>query len=203
MTTGTAPHGPENTALAQAIYPDLKAAGLIETAHHRAVLRPAEGHVPARPLHQGRMPRLPRQGPVRRRLRGCGAVYTPAELINPYSALSGASAELRAERALLLQPVRPARDRLPQDLDDTAHRRGAARGAEQSPNDRARRSRQAQDGRTGHRRDAPYFGIEIPDQPGKYFYVLARRARGLPGQPEEPASTRASGGRRAREGAQL
>ena len=39
------------------IYRDLKANGLIADAHHRAVLRPGQGHVPARPLHQGRVPR--------------------------------------------------------------------------------------------------------------------------------------------------
>ena len=36
----------------------------------RAVLRPRQGHVPGGPLHQGRMPQLPCEGPIRRRLRG-------------------------------------------------------------------------------------------------------------------------------------
>ena len=38
-------------------------------ALHRAVLRPGQGNVPAGPLHQGRMPQVSRQGPVRRQLR--------------------------------------------------------------------------------------------------------------------------------------
>ena len=70
-TTGTRTDAPENHELAQDIYRDLrKANGLIASAHHRAVLRPGEEHVPARPLHQGRVPELRRQGPVRRQLRG-------------------------------------------------------------------------------------------------------------------------------------
>ena len=47
---------PENHELAQQIYRDLKAAGLIASKSDRAVLRPGEVHVPAGPLHQGRVP---------------------------------------------------------------------------------------------------------------------------------------------------
>ena len=68
--------GPENHELARTIYRALRATGLIATKHHRAVLRPGQEDVPARPLHQGRMPEVRREGPVRRQLRQvCGAVY--------------------------------------------------------------------------------------------------------------------------------
>ena len=69
-TTGTRPTRPENHELAQDIYRALRKNGLIATRDDRAVLRPGQGHVPARPLHQGRVPELRRQGPVRRHLRG-------------------------------------------------------------------------------------------------------------------------------------
>ena len=68
--TGTRPTRPENTELSQEMYRRLKAAGLIYAQVGRAVLRPGQGHVPAGSLHQGRMPELPLQGPVRGRLRG-------------------------------------------------------------------------------------------------------------------------------------
>jgi methionyl-tRNA synthetase len=41
------------------------------------------------------MPEVRRQGPVRRQLRVCGAVYAPTDLKNPYSALSGATPVLK------------------------------------------------------------------------------------------------------------
>ena len=60
---------PENHALAREIYLRAAQERADRRAHDRAVLRPGEGHVPARPLHQGRVPELRHQGPVRRQLR--------------------------------------------------------------------------------------------------------------------------------------
>ncbi|KAI5933464.1 Methionine--tRNA ligase, cytoplasmic [Manis javanica] len=52
-------------------------------AHHRAVLRHREEHVPARPLHQGRMPALPAKDQYGGNCGVCSAVYAPTDLINP------------------------------------------------------------------------------------------------------------------------
>ena len=60
---------PENHELAQDIYRQLRRRA-DRGQDDRAVLRPGEVDVPARPLHQGRVPGLRRQGPVRRQLRG-------------------------------------------------------------------------------------------------------------------------------------
>ncbi len=73
----------------------LKQAGLHLREAGRAVLRSGEGHVPGGSLHQGRMPELPRQGSVRRCVRGVQLVYAPTDLINPYSTLSGATPVLK------------------------------------------------------------------------------------------------------------
>ena len=61
---------PENHALAKDIYLHLRKEGLIAVKSRRAVLRSGEVDVPARPLHQGRVPGVRREGPVRRQLRG-------------------------------------------------------------------------------------------------------------------------------------
>ena len=66
----TRPTRPRTPQLSQDIYARLKARGPDLREVRRAVLRPGQGHVPARPLHQGRVPELPLQGPVRGRLRG-------------------------------------------------------------------------------------------------------------------------------------
>jgi methionyl-tRNA synthetase len=93
---------PENTELAQQIYRDLKANGLITSKTIEQFFDP-EGHVPARPLHQGRVPELPRQGPVRRQLRGLQQGLQPTDLINPYSTLSGAKPVLRSSEHFFFQ----------------------------------------------------------------------------------------------------
>ena len=69
-TTGTRPTAPRTTSWRSRSTATCARHGLIANKHDRAVLRPGEEHVPAGPLHQGRVPELPRQGPVRRQLRG-------------------------------------------------------------------------------------------------------------------------------------
>ena len=93
----------------------------------------------------------------------CGATYTPAELIDPVSTVSGSTPVL-------------ARVRRTCSSSSATSRRccasGWRRGAQQ-----ARCAPSSTNGSTAGlqdwdiSRDAPYFGFEIPDAPGKYFYV--------------------------------
>ncbi len=96
----------------------------------------------------------------------CGATYNPTELINPYSAVSGAT------------PVRKQTEHFFFKLSDCADflRTWTRTGALQ--NEAANKMHEWL-GDAGENklsdwdisRDAPYFGFEIPDAPGKYFYV--------------------------------
>jgi methionyl-tRNA synthetase len=104
----------------------------------------------------------------------CGAVYAPTDLINPYSTLSGAKPVLKSSEHFLLHAVRPALRGIPRKMD--AGRQAAARGGQQGQGmvlgARERRRHKSEGlGDWDISRDAPYFGIEIPDAPGKYFYV--------------------------------
>ena len=86
-------------------------------ARHRAVLRPGQADVPARPLHQGRMPEVRRQGPVRRLLR---SLRRRLRADRPERTLLGGlrrQAGAAHLRALLLQALRPALPGLPAPLD--------------------------------------------------------------------------------------
>ena len=69
-TTTTPPTRMRTASLAGGIYKKLASGRADRGARHRAVLRPGEGDVPAGPLHQGRLPEMRRNGPVRRQLRG-------------------------------------------------------------------------------------------------------------------------------------
>jgi methionyl-tRNA synthetase len=100
----------------------------------------------------------------------CGAVYAPTELKNPYSALSGAQPVLRQSDHFFFKLSDP---RCIEFLQ-----RWTTSGAVQ-PEVLNKISEWIAPGEDGKpkmgdwdiSRDAPYFGIEIPDAPGKYFYV--------------------------------
>jgi methionyl-tRNA synthetase len=135
----------------------------------RAVLRSGQGHVPARPLHQGRVPQVRRQGPVRRRLRilrrGLCADRTEEPVLGGVRRQAGAA----LLRPLLLQALRPALPGVPAPRH--------ARRLQNQPE--AINKLQEWLGEPGENkltdwdisRDAPYFGFEIPGAPGKFFYV--------------------------------
>ena len=102
----------------------------------------------------------------------CGAVYAPTDLKNPYSALSGATPVLKSSEHYFFQLSHPRCVDFLQAVD--------ARPAGCSPRWLNKIKRVVRAPTThGHvtladwdiSRDAPYFGIEIPDAPGKYFYV--------------------------------
>jgi methionyl-tRNA synthetase len=166
---------PENHELAQPDLPRPQGQRPDRNPHHRAVLRPREEHVPARPLHQGRVPQVPRQGPVRRQLRGLRRRVRAHRPDQPLLGTLGRQAGAQKLGAFLLQAVGPALRGLFGRLD--AKRPPAARGGQQgqangspcAPTPTARTSEGLGDWDIS--RDAPYFGIEIPDAPGKYFYV--------------------------------
>ncbi|TNF51656.1 MAG: methionine--tRNA ligase, partial [Burkholderiales bacterium] len=100
----------------------------------------------------------------------CGAVYAPTELKNPYSALSGATPVLKSSDHFFFKLSDP---RCLAFLDQWTQS-----GAVQPEvlNKIAEWIEPGEDGKPKMgdwdiSRDAPYFGIEIPDAPGKYFYV--------------------------------
>src|SRR6218665_395931 len=84
-------HSPENTELAQAIYRDLKAAGLIATRTIEQFFDPERNmFLPDRYI-KGECPRCHSKDQYGDNCEVCSAVYAPTDLIAPYSALSGAT----------------------------------------------------------------------------------------------------------------
>jgi methionyl-tRNA synthetase len=110
----------------------------------------------------------------------CGAVYAPTDLIKPYSALSGATPTLKSSEHFFFKLSDPRcvafLEQWTQGLDDTGKPRLQPEVANKVKEWFTVRTNP--DGTTSEglgdwdiSRDAPYFGIEIPDAPGKYFYV--------------------------------
>ncbi|ADV01125.1 methionine--tRNA ligase [Alicycliphilus denitrificans] len=166
---------PENHALAQQIYLDLKANGLIETRTIEQFFDPEKNMFLPDRFIKGECPRCHAKDQYGDNCEVCGAVYAPTELINPYSALSGAKPQLKTSEHFFFKLSDPrCVEFLKEWTQDGVHVQPevAAKIKEWFG------TRTNPDGSTSSglddwdiSRDAPYFGIEIPDAPGKYFYV--------------------------------
>lgn len=162
---------PENHQLAQDIYRDLRANGLISTKSVEQFYDPEKGMFLADRFIKGECPNCHSKDQYGDNCEVCGAVYAPTELINPYSALSGAKPELRSSEHFFFKLSDPRCEAYLKEWT-------AAPGHVQPEVQNKIREWLYKDdeGKGGLgdwdiSRDAPYFGIEIPDAPGKYFYV--------------------------------
>jgi methionyl-tRNA synthetase len=161
---------PENHTLAQQVYLDLKQAGLIETRTIEQFYDPQKAMFLPDRFIKGECPKCGAKDQYGDNCESCGAVYAPTELKNPYSALSGATPVLKTSEHYFFKLSDP---RCLEFLKDWT-RSGAVQP--EVLNKISEWIEPAEDGQPKMgdwdiSRDAPYFGIEIPDAPGKYFYV--------------------------------
>jgi len=166
---------PENHELAQQIYLDLKTAGLIETRTIEQFFDPEKNMFLPDRFIKGECPRCHARDQYGDNCEVCSAVYAPTDLIEPYSALSGAKPVLKSSEHFFFKLSDP---RCVEFLKEWTQN-----GEHVQPEVAAKirewfGTRTNPDGSTSTglddwdiSRDAPYFGIEIPDAPGKYFYV--------------------------------
>jgi methionyl-tRNA synthetase len=167
-------HSAENIELAQSIYRALKAQGLIDVRSIEQFFDPVKGmFLPDRYI-KGECPKCGAKDQYGDSCEVCGAVYSPTELKNPYSVLSGAKPELRTSEHFFFRLSDP---RCVEFLQQWT---GDGRLQTEVANKVREWFEVRDDGRGGKTpgladwdisRDAPYFGIPIPDAPGKYFYV--------------------------------
>ncbi|HTC52058.1 MAG TPA: methionine--tRNA ligase [Steroidobacteraceae bacterium] len=160
---------PENTALAQDVYARLQQAGLIDIRPVEQFYDPVKGMFLADRYIKGECPHCHAKDQYADACEVCSTVNAPTELIHPYSTLSGSVPELRTSDHLFFRLSDPrCRAFLESWISAPGHLQPQV----------ANKAREWLDG-TGAdalgdwdiSRDAPYFGIPIPDQPGKYFYV--------------------------------
>jgi len=159
-------HSPENVELSQDIYRGLKAAGLIAEKTIEQFFDPVKGmFLPDRYI-KGECPKCGAKDQYGDACEVCSAVYAPTELRNPYSTLSGATPVMRQSEHFFFRLSDP---RCVEFL------RGWTQDGRLQPEvaNKAREWLESDEGLGDWdiSRDAPYFGIPIPDAPGKYFYV--------------------------------
>jgi methionyl-tRNA synthetase len=161
---------PENHALARAIYLALRRNELIDVRTVEQFFDPDKGMFLPDRFVKGECPRCGSKDQYGDNCEVCGAVYQPVELKNPYSALSGATPVLKSSEHFFFRLSDP---RCVEFLEEWTQ--DGRLQPEVANKVREWFVRDA-DGRVALgdwdiSREAPYFGIEIPDAPGKYFYV--------------------------------
>jgi len=139
---------PENVALSHDVYRRLREAGLIYSKPIEQFFDPVKGMFLSDRYIKGECPHCHAQDQYADACESCSTVNAPTDLIRPYSSLTGATPILRTSEHLFFRLSDP---RCVEWL------RGGGGGVELGDWDISR--------------DAPYFGIPIPDAPGKYFYV--------------------------------
>ena len=168
--------GPENHALAQDIYRALRENELIEERVIEQFFDPVKSmFLPDRYI-KGECPRCGTKDQYGDNCENCGAVYAPTDLKNPYSALSGATPVLKSSSHFFF---RLSSERCVEFLKGWTAEAAAGGTPRLQPEVLNKIKEWFTTDELGHvglndwdiSRDAPYFGIEIPDAPGKYFYV--------------------------------
>jgi len=168
---------PENIALSQDIYRHLRAANLIETKQIEQFYDPVKGMFLADRYIKGECPKCHARDQYGDSCEVCGAVYAPTELIEPYSALTKARPILKTSEHFFFKLSDPRCVEFLQTWTTGENLQGNKRLQSEVL---AKTREWLGHGKEGDEvnlgdwdisRDAPYFGIEIPDAPGKYFYV--------------------------------
>ncbi|HEX4878426.1 MAG TPA: methionine--tRNA ligase [Limnobacter sp.] len=162
-------NAPENKAHCETIYTRLRDAGLIQTRSVEQFYDPVkEMFLPDRFI-KGECPKCGAKDQYGDSCEVCGATYQPTELKNAYSTVSGAA------------PVRKSSEHYFFKLSDPRCENFLRQWTQSEGRLQIEASRKMHEwlGEEGSgkladwdiSRDAPYFGFEIPDAPGKYFYV--------------------------------
>ena len=164
----------ENHELARQIYRDLKANDLVDVKTIEQFFDPEKNmFLPDRYI-KGTCPKCASIDQYGDNCENCGAVYAPTDLINPHSALSGATPVLKSSEHFFFKLSDPrCVEFLQAWTQDGKLQPEVANKVKEWFSIRTNPDGSKSEGLGDWdiSRDAPYFGIEIPDAPGKYFYV--------------------------------
>ena len=155
-------HSEENRELAELIYQRNLEAGHIVARTITQLYDPQEGMFLPDRFIKGECPKCGAADQYGDSCEVCGATYSPTELKNPYSAVSGAKPIEKETEHLFFRL---------QDFEEML--REWTRGGHLQPEVANKLDEWFEAGlrEWDISRDAPYFGFEIPGHPGKYFYV--------------------------------
>ncbi len=161
-------HSPETRQYSEEIYRKLQSAGLIVVRAIEQLYDPIKHMFLPDRFIKGECPKCGAKDQYGDNCEACGAAYTPTDLRNPYSAISGAAPVKKTTEHFFFKLSDPrcvdflrewtTSGRLQPEAANKMHEWLGAPGENKLAD-------------WDISRDAPYFGFEIPDVPGKYFYV--------------------------------
>lgn len=154
----------ENKQLCDQIWASLRQAGLIVEQDVSQLFDPQAGVFLADRFVRGTCPNCKAPNQYGDNCDKCGATYSPADLIDPVSSLSGATPEIRSAKHLFVQ-LEPLRE----FLTHWTQTSGALQSEVANYLKGHFLNKELRDWDVS--RPAPYFGFEIPDAPGNYWYV--------------------------------
>lgn len=166
-------HSTENKQFSQDIYRALKANGKIESRVIEQLFDPEKQMFLPDRFVKGECPKCHAQDQYGDNCEVCGTTYSPTELINPYSAVSGAKPELRESEHFFFK-LGECADFLKAWTSGNNPHDGKPHLQPEALNKMKEWLGEGEETTLSDwdiSRDAPYFGFEIPDAPGKYFYV--------------------------------
>jgi methionyl-tRNA synthetase len=158
----------ETRDFAQNIYRALKSNELIEVRSIEQFYDPVKNMFLPDRFIKGECPKCHAQDQYGDNCEACGAAYAPIELINPYSAVSGAKPEMRNSDHYFFKLSDPRCQEFLRlwTKSDTLQSEASNKMQEWLGTENENKLSD-----WDISRDAPYFGFEIPDAPGKFFYV--------------------------------
>ncbi|GAA6144105.1 methionine--tRNA ligase [Thalassolituus maritimus] len=155
-------HSEENRELSASIYKACRDKGHIATRSIKQLYDPVKELFLADRYIKGSCPKCSAEDQYGDNCEVCGATYTPAELQNPYSVISGATpVEKESEHFFFKLP----------DFQDFLKEWTRSGTLQDEVANKLAEWLDSGLQEWDISRDAPYFGFEIPDAPGKYFYV--------------------------------
>ncbi|KFE52520.1 methionine--tRNA ligase [Pseudomonas syringae] len=155
-------HSDENRELSSMIYKRLRDAGHIATRSITQYFDPEKKMFLADRFIKGTCPKCGTEDQYGDNCEKCGATYAPTDLKNPRSAISGAIPVLKESKHFFFDL--PAFDAMLKSWTRSGSLQDAVANKIAEWLDAGLQQWDIS-------RDAPYFGFEIPDEPGKYFYV--------------------------------
>jgi len=155
-------HSEENRELSSMIYTRLRDAGHIATRSITQYFDPEKKMFLADRFIKGTCPKCGTADQYGDNCEKCGATYAPTDLKDPKSAISGATPVLKDSKHFFFDL--PAFDAMLKSWTRSGTLQDAVANKIAEWLDAGLQQWDIS-------RDAPYFGFEIPDEPGKYFYV--------------------------------
>ena len=155
-------HSPENKEISELIYGRLKSAGHIDRKIITQAYDPVKNLFLPDRFIRGTCPHCGAEDQYGDSCESCSRTYSPNDLVNPTSALSGVTPEQRESEHLFFK-LENFEEMLKAWLADNDLQAGVV--------NKLNEWFEAGLHDWDISRDAPYFGFEIPDEPGKYFYV--------------------------------